>query len=58
MKKLLVLLALCLILVSCGDEKKEDFSEKLDSAVEKYGPVFEAEDGTLISLYKSHEESA
>ena len=59
MKKLFVLLALCFILVSCSDKAVEnDYSESLDTAVEKYGPVFEAEDGTLISLYKSREKSA
>lgn len=59
MKKILILLALCLLFVSCGNEKKEEnYDAALDEAVEKYDGVFEANDGTLISLYAHHEESA
>jgi len=59
MKKIFVLLALCLLFVSCTNEKKEEnYDAALDEAVEKYDGVFEANDGTLISLYAHHEESA
>ncbi|MBR5459811.1 MAG: hypothetical protein IKV53_03015 [Clostridia bacterium] len=60
MKKLLVLFLLVFLLVGCGKIKppSEEALASLDSYVEDNGGIFEADDGTLISLYPHHEESA
>ncbi|MBQ9976814.1 MAG: hypothetical protein IJP16_09910 [Clostridia bacterium] len=60
MKRILLLFLLVLLLTSCGKIKppSEEVLESLDSFVEDNGGIFEASDGTLISLYPHHEESA
>lgn len=60
MKRILLLFLLVLLLTSCGkiEPPSEEVLESLDSFVEDNGGIFEASDGTLISLYPHHEESA
>ena len=58
MKKIFLLSFLFLLLVSCSvNEPEQELLDRLDTFVSETGGVFEAEDGTLISLYTYHEKS-